>query len=87
MTTEVARELEERNILFAYRIDNADGAAGGASHAENSAARSSKLSLKRRNPIGGRVKMLLVKLLQNVHVVSSRNARVLFKDNAAQWTS
>src|ERR1035437_9385107 len=61
------RELQERDILFANGIENADGGFSSAGEADDGAAGGAKLALKRLYLLGGQPVMLFEKLFQNFH--------------------
>ena len=84
MTTEVAGELEERDVFFADGVDDSDGGACRTRKAENGASRASELALKGLNGVGRRVEVLFVESLENVHAFALRYSRVLSKDNATK---
>ena len=71
VAAEVARELEEGDVLFADGIDDADGACACAPtrgcEPQNGAAGAAKLALQRLNAVGRVVKVPLEELLKNVH--------------------
>ncbi len=52
MSTEVAREIKEGNVLFANGINDADGSSGSSDEANDGAAGAAELSLERNNAIG-----------------------------------
>jgi hypothetical protein len=59
MEAEMPGELKESNILFAYRIQNADGADSSTGEPNDGAPRAAELALKRPHILGRQVAMLL----------------------------
>jgi hypothetical protein len=57
MAAEVAGKLEERDILFALIVENADGGKAPAGETDNLTAGTAEFALKRENTLGGLVKM------------------------------
>jgi hypothetical protein len=64
---EVARELEEGDVLLAHVVENSHRAGILAEQADDAAAGAAELTLQRLSANHWSMKMLLEKLLQNVH--------------------
>ncbi|HEX4784951.1 MAG TPA: hypothetical protein VH350_11450, partial [Candidatus Sulfotelmatobacter sp.] len=69
MLAKVAGELEERDVLFAHVVKNADRSGSRGRETNDSASRSAKLALQGLNLLHGQVKMLLKEFGKNVHEV------------------
>ena len=67
MTAKMAGELEEGDILFAHRIENANGGMSRSGEADDDASRAAELALERLNALRRRLKVLFEKAFENFH--------------------
>src|SRR5262249_47183620 len=63
----MARKLQERNVLLAHPVKDADRTIVPAREANDLASRSSQFALQRDNVLDRCPEVLLKKLLENVH--------------------
>ena len=77
------REFEERNILFAHVVENADRGVLVVRQPHDIAARAAELPLQRLHPGRRRVEVLLKKLFENGHEYGNSTHRCYSIENTA----
>ncbi len=75
VTTKVAGKLEEGDVFFAHRIDDADGPATRARKANDDAPRAAQLAMEWHYVGGGNIEVLLEEALKDVHWCFCARAR------------
>ena len=72
MPAEMPREFEERGVLFAHIVENADRADSFRRQPDDLAPRAAELPLQRLHLRNRQVEVLLKKFLENIHECAAR---------------